>query len=121
MTEKDWTGLIGSPEFSPDLWVVGWDGDEVAGSVFCWIDEEENARHHRLWGYNDDIAVTKEYRRRGLAKALTSRSLVILRDLGMEYANLSVDTKNPADALGLYTALGYKVHKEHIDLVRPME
>jgi len=121
MTEKDWTGFLGGPEFQPDLWVVGWDGDEVAGSVFCWVDTEENDRHHRLWGYNDDIAVTKGYRRRGLARALTSRSLVMLRDLGMEFANLSVDTQNPADALGLYTALGYSVHKEHIDLVRPMD
>jgi ribosomal protein S18 acetylase RimI-like enzyme len=121
MTDKDWTGFLASPEFQPDLWVVGWDGDVIAGSVFSWIDNEENDRYHRQWGYNDGIAVTKEYRRRGLARALTSRSLVILRDAGMQFACLSVDTQNPADAMGLYSALGYTVHKEHIDLIRPMD
>ena len=121
MTEKDFQRLTQGPEFQPELWVVAWDGDVVAGSVFCWVLPEENQRFDRLWGYNDDIAVTKAYRRRGLAKAMTSRSLVALRDLGMEYANLGVDTQNPADALGLYEALGYKVRKTFFDLIRPME
>ena len=121
MKEKDFQRLIKGPEFQPELWVVAWDGDVVAGSVFCWVLEEENQRFDRLWGYNDDIAVTKAYRRRGLAKAMTSRSLVTLRDLGMEYASLGVDTQNPADALGLYEALGYKVRKTFFDLIRPMD
>lgn len=121
MDEKDWTGFMSSPEFQPYLWVVGWDDDRVAGSVFCWIDEEENSRHDRLWGYNDVVAVTLEYRRRGLAKALVSQSLVQLRKLGMEVANLDVDTKNPSDALDLYTAVGYVLRKETYDMIRPMD
>ncbi|NOQ53504.1 MAG: GNAT family N-acetyltransferase [Thermoplasmata archaeon] len=121
MKEKDYQRLTQGPEFQPELWVVAWDGDVVAGSVFCWVLPEENQRFDRLWGYNDDIAVTKAYRRRGLAKAMTSRSLVTLRDLGMEYANLGVDTQNPADALGLYEALGYRVRKTFFDLIRPMD
>jgi GNAT superfamily N-acetyltransferase len=120
MTEEDWTRFKGSTEFQPELWVVGWDGDVVAGGVLCWVLEEENQRFDRLWGYNDDISVTLAYRRRGLAKALTSRSLVVLKDLGMEFANLGVDTQNPADALGLYKALGYRVREEHYEMVRPM-
>jgi mycothiol synthase len=121
MTEKDYQRFIQGPEFQPDLWVVAWDGDVVAGSVFCWVLPKENQKFDRLWGYNDDIAVTKVYRRRGLAKAMTSRSLVTLRDLGMEYANLGADTQNPADAQGLYESLGYKVRKTYFDLIRPME
>jgi GNAT superfamily N-acetyltransferase len=121
MDEKDWTGFLESPEYQPDLWVVGWDGDEVAGSVISWIDAEENARHERLWGYNDSVAVGHAYRRRGLAKALLARSLVVLRDQGMEHARLGVDTQNPADALTLYSSQGYVVFKEFYDLVRPMD
>jgi GNAT superfamily N-acetyltransferase len=121
MDEKDWTGFLESPEFQPDLWVVAWDGDLVTGSVLSWIDEEENQRQDRLWGYNDSVAVTAAYRRRGLAKALLSRSLVVLRDHGMEQARLGVDTKNPADALTLYSSQGYVVFKEYYDLVRPMD
>jgi GNAT superfamily N-acetyltransferase len=120
MDEKDWTGFQGSPEFQPEHWVVGWDGEVVAGVVFSWVDQLENQRYGRLWGYNDEVGVTEGYRRRGLAKALLSRSLVILRELGMEYANLGVDTQNPADALGLYESQGYVVRKEHYDMIRPM-
>ncbi|MCJ2541185.1 MAG: GNAT family N-acetyltransferase [Candidatus Thermoplasmatota archaeon] len=121
MTEKDWTGFLASPEFQPELWFVGWDGDVVAGAVFCWIDEEENTRYDRRWGYNDDIAVAEGYRRRGLAKALISRSLLALRDLGMAHAYLSVDTQNPADALSLYEAVGYKLYKRQFDMIRPLD
>ena len=121
MTEKDFQGFIQGPDFQPDLWVVAWDGDVVAGSVLCWVLTEENQKFGRLWGYNDGIAVTKGYRRRGLARAMTSQSLVILRDQGMEYASLGVDTQNPTDALGLYESMGYKVRKTLFDLIRPME
>lgn len=120
MREEDWTGFQGSSEYQPEHWVVGWDGDTVAGEVFCWVDELENRRHGRRWGYNDAVGVTEGYRRRGLAKALLGRSLMVLRDLGMEQAILLVDTQNPADALGLYTSQGYTVHREFHDLVRPM-
>lgn len=120
MTEKDWKGFLNSPEFQPGLWFVGWDGDVVAGAVFCWIDEEENAQYDRLWGYNDNVAVTKEYRRRGLAKALISRSLLALRDLGMTHTNLGVDAQNPAGALHFYEAMGYKVYRRAYDLSRPL-
>lgn len=121
MDDKDWTGFKGSHEYQPDLWVIGWDGDVVAGIVFSWIDEDENSRYDRLWGYNDAVAVAKEHRRRGLAKALISRSLLLLRDKGMEFASLGVDTQNPADAFGLYKGLGYVVRQKFIDLIRPME
>jgi GNAT superfamily N-acetyltransferase len=121
MDDKDWKGFLESPEFQPDLWVVGWDGDVVAGSVLSWIDEDENERHDRLWGCNDSVAVGQGYRRKGLAKALLSRSLVVLRDQGMEQARLGVDTKNPADALTLYSSQGYVVFKEFYDLVRSMD
>lgn len=120
MREEDWTGFQGSPEFQPEHWVVGWDGETVAGEVFCWVDTLENQRHGRLWGYNDAVGVTEGYRRRGLAKALLSRSLAVLRDLGMETAILLVDTQNPADAMALYRSQGYSVHKQFYDMVLPM-
>lgn len=121
MTEKDWTGFCVSSEYQPELWVVGWDGDVVAGIVMCWIDEEENSRFGRRWGYNDAVAVTTDYRRKGLAKALVSCSLLKLREMGMDYASLGADTQNPADAMGLYKSMGYAVRKEFIDLTRPMD
>lgn len=121
MTDKDWSRFENGPHFQPDLWVVGWDGDLIVGSVYCWIDEEENTIHGRLWGYNDDVTVRVGYRRKGLARALLSRSLVVLRDLGMEQAILGVDTENPANALHLYRSLGYRVFREQYDLIKPLD
>ncbi len=121
MDEKHWTGFRDSPEFQPELWVVAWDGDEVAGTVLGWIDPVENEGHGRLWGYNDAVGVTKRYRRQGLAKALVTRSLAVLRDRGMEFACLAADTQSPADTVGFYEAMGYRKHKELVDMVRHMD
>ena len=113
MEEVDFRNLIGSPNFQPDLWMVAWDGGAWAGVVMSWSDEKENETHGRRWGYPDDIAVGRPYRRRGLARALLSRSLALLRDRGMTHANLGVDTENPNEAFNLYTGLGFRRYKLH--------
>jgi len=110
-TDVDYDQFLKDPTFSPDLWVIGYDGDEVAGNVVNWINEEENKEFQRKWGYTEIISVRRPYRGKGLAKALVTQSLIRLRDLGMEHANLGVDTENPSGALGLYTGLGYKPFK----------
>ena len=58
-------------------------------------------------GFTDPIAVRHAWRRRGLAKALIARSLVVLREKGVETAFLGVDTQNPNDALRLYESMGF--------------
>ncbi|MCK4717208.1 MAG: GNAT family N-acetyltransferase, partial [Thermoplasmata archaeon] len=87
------------PLFQPELWQVAWDGDEMAGMVLSFIDEEENREYGRTWGYPDDIGVRRPYRRKGLARALLARALEQLKEHGMEQANLGVDSENPAGAL----------------------
>jgi GNAT superfamily N-acetyltransferase len=113
MEESDYNEFIGDPNFQPDLWQVAWDGDKVAGLVLAWIDKAENKEYNRLWGYPDDIAVRRPYRRRGLARALLARSLTMLKDMGMTHANLGVDMDNPNKAMNLYSSVGFKHYKEH--------
>ena len=43
------------------------------------------------------------------ARALISRSLVLLRDRGMTSAQLGVDAENPNAALHLYESSGFRV------------
>ena len=107
-TDVDYDQFLNDPTFTPDLWVIGYDGDEVAGNVVNWINEPENVEFQRKWGYTEIISVRRPYRGKGLAKALVTQSMVRLRDLGMEHANLGVDSENPSGAMGLYTGLGYK-------------
>ena len=110
-TDVDYDQFLNDPTFTPDLWIIGYDGNEVAGNVINWINEEENKEFQRKWGYTEIISVRRPYRGKGLAKALVTQSMIRLRDLGVEHANLGVDSENPSGALGLYTGLGYKPHK----------
>jgi mycothiol synthase len=99
----------GTPELDTDLWVVAWDGDEVAGVVQTWIWGTENETLGVRRGWLEHISVRRPWRRRGLAHAMTARALTRLREAGMDDAMLGVDSENPSGALGLYERLGFEV------------
>jgi GNAT superfamily N-acetyltransferase len=98
--------------FSPQLWQIAWDGDEVVGGVHNYVDEDENKAFGRKWGHTEKIFVRRPWRNRGIAKALIARSLRVVRDLGMEAATLDVDSDNPSGAYNLYESLGYERKEE---------
>ena len=108
------------PTFNPDLWQIAWDGDEVAGGVLNYVDEAENKEHDRQRGYTETIFVRRPWRRRGVAKALITRSFQVLKDAGMEDAALSVDGQNPNGALQLYRSLGFKEVKRGVTFRKPL-
>jgi mycothiol synthase len=108
-TEQDFTLTYGREEFDPALWVVAWDGEQVAGVVQNWIWAAENAEMSAARGWLEHISVRAAWRRRGLARAITAESLRRLRDAGMTEAMLGVDADNPTGALGLYQGLGFEV------------
>jgi ribosomal protein S18 acetylase RimI-like enzyme len=110
-TDEEFHEFIESPTFEPGLWQIAYDGDEVAGNVINWINKAENEEFDRKWGYTEIISVRRPYRGRGLAKALITRSMAVLRDRGIEYAVLGVDTDNPSGALSLYNGLGYEQYR----------
>ncbi|MEJ5309228.1 MAG: GNAT family N-acetyltransferase [Anaerolineae bacterium] len=98
--------------FTPELWQVAWDGDEVAGMVLNFIDEKENAAYNRKRGYTETICVRRPWRRKGLARALIARSLAVLKAQGMSEAALGVDAQNPNGALQLYKSMGFSPVQE---------
>jgi mycothiol synthase len=112
-TEKDYKRWLKDPHNDPDLWRVAWDGDQVAGMVLNFLDHEENKEYKRLRGWTENISVQKPWRRRGLARALLTRSLQMFKDMGMDHAALGVDTQNLTGALDLYTSVGFVVEKCH--------
>jgi len=107
--ESDYVTTFGRAELDTDLWVVAWDGDEVAGVVQNWIWPEENERLGVKRAWLEHISVRRPWRRRGLARAITAASLVRIREAGMDEAMLGVDSENPNGALGLYEGLGFTV------------
>ncbi len=105
--ESDFVTTFARVELDTGLWVVAWDGDQVAGVVQNWIWPEENERLGVRRGWLEHISVRRPWRRRGLARAITAASLVKLREAGLEEAMLGVDSENPNGALGLYKGLGF--------------
>jgi mycothiol synthase len=108
-----------SPRFQPHLWQVAWDGDEVVGGVHVFVDEAENREKSRKWGHTEEVTVRRPWRGRGVAKALLTRSLRVLREHGMEAATLDVDSDNPSGALKLYESLGFRAVRQFTIYRRP--
>ena len=110
VTEDRIQTTLNMAELDTDLWVVAWEGDQIAGVVENWIWADENQKLGFKRGWLERISVRRPWRRRGLARALTAMSLVRLREAGMEEGMLGVDSENPNGALGLYEGLGFEVH-----------
>jgi GNAT superfamily N-acetyltransferase len=114
-----WGGFDGSderleewlarPRNDLSMWVIAYDGDEVAGGVLNTIDKDENAALGIRRGWLSSVFTRREWRRRGVAKALIARSLALHRERGMTTASLGVDADNPSGALGLYEGAGFEV------------
>lgn len=106
---------MAQPSFQPALWQIAWDGDEVVGMVLPYIDQRENEANGFLRGWTEEICVRRPWRKRGLARALITRSLHALRERGMTQAALHVDADNESGALRLYETMGYQVSSRSIN------
>jgi len=116
--QDHWGGFDGSeehlqrwldnPNTDLSLWVVAFDGDQVAGGVLNAIDPDQNAALGIQRGWLGSVFTRRAWRRRGLASALIAESFRRLRDRGMTSAGLGVDGENPSGAFGLYEALGFE-------------
>lgn len=113
--------ILDDPDTDTSLWLIAWDGDEVAGGVWNEIRPAENEALGLRRGWLGSVFTRRPWRRRGLASALIGRSLALLRERGMTSAGLSVDADNPTGALGLYEAAGFTVHERFVAMRKPME
>jgi mycothiol synthase len=109
------------PSFDPTLWAVAWDGDEVAGGSINAIEKDENEALGIKRGWLHSVFTRRPWRRRGLASALVARSLVMLRERGMDTGILGVDADNPTGALGLYERIGFGVAERSTAWRKPFE
>jgi mycothiol synthase len=112
---------IESKEFDPDLFVIAWDGDEIAGAVLNAVYVDENAELGLKRGWLDSVFTRRAWRGRGLARALIGRSLHLLAERGLETAALGVDADNPSGALRLYESCGFAVANRGSAWQRPLE
>jgi ribosomal protein S18 acetylase RimI-like enzyme len=118
--DEKYTGWLADASHTPRLWQVAWDGDQVAGMVLPRIDEASRGRDKKR-GYTEHIFVRRPWRGHGLAKALLVRSLRLLKEEGMDEAELGVDSENDSGAYGFYQRLGYVTERTDIWLRKPVD
>ena len=119
-SEAEYLRFMEDPITDPSLWMVGWDGDQVAGSVQNFLSLDENEEYRRKRGYTEGISVRRPYRKLGLATALLTRSLQMFKDMGMEEAALGVDSQNLSGAFRLYERVGFRVYKRQTIYRKPL-
>ncbi len=86
---------------------------EVAGECLSTIELEYNNEHNVNTGWIGAFGVLKEYRRRGIGKALLVNGMKWLQAQGMDTLYLCVAVKNPK-ALNLYKSVGFETEQEGI-------
>ena len=98
-------------------------GDEVVGLCLNGSYPEDEEVIERREGWTEVLGVKREWRGRGVAKALLKSSFNAFEDANMTHAAIGVDAENPTGALGLYESLGFEVAQGtvtfEIELPRP--
>jgi mycothiol synthase len=103
-SEESYRAWVATPDLDPSLWLVAWDGDQVAGAAL-------NVVHNDSWGETDDLFVRRPWRRRGLGRALLVGSLQIFKARGLTSAGLGVDAENLSGAVHLYESVGFRPYQ----------
>lgn len=121
-TDDDYQEWLTSPHFQTNLWQVVWDTitDQVVGHVLTFIDDDENKQFNRKRGYTEGIGVDQAWRRRGLARALISRSLQSQKSAGMTESALAADSDSASGVTRLYESCGFQIVKRDTIYRKPM-
>jgi mycothiol synthase len=92
-------------DWDPSLVFLADAGEETVGYVVPFLFE--------TCGYVGSLGVLKEWRGRGIGKALLRRSFAELAGRGMREARLGVDTQNVYGAVALYEGVGMSVYRRY--------
>ncbi len=108
MDQENWAKqLIASPNFRRHMSFVAVAGGELVGYSACedYPEDWEAAGRREAW--IGGLGVVREWRKRGIASALLSRSMNAMRVAGAEAAMIGVDSDSPSGAQHLYQSLGF--------------
>lgn len=98
-----------SDQFDPTLWFLAFDGHELAGVALNLYAKESDT------GWVDHLSVRRNWRRRGIGKALLLHSFAEFHRRDIQRIKLSVDSKSLTNAPRLYQSVGMQtVEQYHI-------
>ncbi|HSL43996.1 MAG TPA: GNAT family N-acetyltransferase [Anaerolineales bacterium] len=104
-TYEEWFhGKFSNPNFDPTLWLIAWDGNEVAGF--------SQNRFRNGIGWIGTIAVRRPWRGKGLGIALMRHTFGEFYKRGTATIGLGVDSANITGATRLYQRAGMYVASE---------
>lgn len=106
-TFEEWSHRkLEKAEFDPTLWVIAWDGDQIAGF--------SQNRFRMGVGWVGTLGVRKPWRKSGLGLALLQHTFGEFYKRGMKTIGLGVDASNKTGATHLYQRAGMSVASEFI-------
>lgn len=106
-TFEEWAfHKLNQPDFDPTLWLVAWDGDQIAGF--------SQNRFRMGIGWVGSLGVLKPWRKNGLGLALLQRSFADFYARGTHTIGLGVDASNSTGATRLYERAGMHVASEFV-------
>lgn len=97
---------FGRKEFDPTLWMIAWDGDQIAGF--------SQNRYRGGIGWIGTLGVRRPWRKRGLGEALLLHSFGEFYKRGTTTIGLGVDAQNPTGATRLYQKVGMRAVSEFV-------
>ncbi|HYM67983.1 MAG TPA: GNAT family N-acetyltransferase, partial [bacterium] len=108
-----WARYVRRPWFKPEISLVAWDGQEIAGFGHFVINDEQNALSGKKRSLMRYIGVRPRWRGIKLGVALTRAGLIASRDKGMESCASGVDSENVTGAHHIYEREGFVTTKRH--------
>lgn len=93
--------LMGHSSFDPGLWLIAWEGSEAVGGVIAY--------DHGDLGWVKSLGVRRDWRRRGIGRALLAAALSALVARGQNHVELGVDAEGAAEPLRLYETAGMTI------------
>lgn len=104
-TFEEWSKKFSNPNFDPTLWMVAWEGNEIAGF-------SQNRLRQGI-GWIGTIGVRRHWRGKGLGIALLRHTFGEFYKRGIATIGLGVDSANLTGATRVYERAGMHVASEH--------
>jgi len=119
MPFDEWCAVtLDRDDCDPSLWLLAWDGDQVAGQVETAARDEGGPT---CVGLVEDLSVRKPWRGRGLGLTLLGEVFRLLGDRGCASARVFVDVQNATGAVRLYERAGMRAERRILGLERRLE
>jgi mycothiol synthase len=106
MQYEEWLPRTQRDDFDPSLWFLAFDRDELVATSLCSLMPDDR-------GWVNSLGVRRQWRNRGLARAILLHSFAVFWRRGRATVALGVDADSLTGATRLYEAVGMHVRERH--------